>query len=240
MGLLDQVLGQVLGGMSGGGAQAAPGGQWNQNAAPQGGGMSNMSPLVMALLALVASRTLNNGAGGIGSKLHDMLTGGTSTGGGIATGGTAPGGGGSFLDQIGGMLGGGNVGGSATGGQGGGITGGGGGLGGLLGSVLGGGAAAGGLGGLAGSGLGGLLERFAQNGQGNIMQSWINSGSNQPIAPTQLDQALGPQTVDELSEKTGLGRDDLLQQLSHALPGVVDGLTPHGRLPEQHEEGQWI
>jgi hypothetical protein len=33
--------------------------------------------------------------------------------------------------------------------------------------------------------------------------------------------------------QTGLGRDDLLAQLAQVLPGVVDGLTPHGRRPNR-------
>ena len=51
--------------------------------------------------------------------------------------------------------------------------------------------------------------------------------------------ALGPETVDQLSQQTGMGGNDLLSQLSHMLPGVVDQLTPHGRMPAQDEHSQW-
>jgi uncharacterized protein YidB (DUF937 family) len=56
-------------------------------------------------------------------------------------------------------------------------------------------------------------------------------GANKPIAPSQLSQALGPETVDNLSRESGMPRDDLLAQLSKLLPDVVDGLTPKGQLP---------
>jgi uncharacterized protein YidB (DUF937 family) len=105
-----------------------------------------------------------------------------------------------------------------------------------LGGALGGGM----LGGMLGGGLGNLLERFNQNGHGDVMQSWIGSGPNQQISPDQLENALGPEDIDELSRETGMDRSELLSELSHSLPQVVDGLTPHGRLPEQHEEGQWV
>ena len=84
-------------------------------------------------------------------------------------------------------------------------------------------------------GLGGLMERFRQGGLDDIIKSWIGTGPNKAIAPDQLQQALGPETVDALSRETGMPRDDLLSQLSRILPGVVDKLTPHGKLPSDED-----
>jgi hypothetical protein len=42
-----------------------------------------------------------------------------------------------------------------------------------------------GAGGLLG-GLGGLLERFQQSGHGNVSNSWVGNGQNQPVQPGQL------------------------------------------------------
>ena len=103
-----------------------------------------------------------------------------------------------------------------------------GGLGGLLGGLLGG-----------SGGLGELLQRFQQNGYGHVAGSWVGTGPNQPIAPQELQQALGPQTVDDLSEQTGVPRNDLLSQLSQALPTLVDRLTPQGRIPEPDEMARY-
>lgn len=123
----------------------------------------------------------------------------------------------------------------------------GGGLGGLLGGAGGGGGGLGGMlggaggGGAMGSqgGLGGLLEQFQRSGHGDIADSWIGTGPNRPVQPSQLESALGRDTVDSLSRETGLGRDDLLSELSRALPGVVDKLTPHGRMPNDSELSRW-
>jgi uncharacterized protein YidB (DUF937 family) len=93
-------------------------------------------------------------------------------------------------------------------------------------------------GGLLG-GLGGLLQSFQQNGHGDVMNSWIGSGQNQPIAPDQLHRALGPDAVNNLSRLTGLPQDQLLSELSRVLPDVVDRLTPHGRVPNQAEISSW-
>ncbi len=91
-----------------------------------------------------------------------------------------------------------------------------------------------GAGGLLG-GLGGLLEKFQQSGHGDVAKSWVGSGQNQPISPGPLSSALGPAIIMTLAQKTGLSEQEVKAQLSQALPGFVDKLTPQGRLPT-HEE----
>ena len=88
-------------------------------------------------------------------------------------------------------------------------------------------------------GLSGLLQSFQQGGHGEVMNSWIGPGQNQPIAPDQLHQALGPDAVNNLSRLTGLPADQLVSELSRVLPGVVDKLTPQGRMPTQAEMPHW-
>ena len=84
-------------------------------------------------------------------------------------------------------------------------------------------------------GLGALIDRFRNNGLEDAINSWIGTGQNQAISPGQLRQALGQETVEDLSQRTGLPHGDLLSQLSNILPGVVDRLTPNGRLPSDAE-----
>lgn len=111
-----------------------------------------------------------------------------------------------------------------------------GGLGGLLGGSRDGmGMGGGGFGG----GLGGLLNAFQQSGHGDVAQSWVGRGENRPIEPNHLMDALGPDTIDQLQQQTGLPRDQLLSELSQTLPDVVDRLTPEGRLPTDDEMRHW-
>jgi uncharacterized protein YidB (DUF937 family) len=84
-------------------------------------------------------------------------------------------------------------------------------------------------------GLGGLVERFRQGGLEEVIKSWIGTEPNKSISPNQLQQVLGPETVDGLSRETGLPRDDLLFQLSRLLPEVIDKLTPTGKLPREED-----
>jgi uncharacterized protein YidB (DUF937 family) len=81
------------------------------------------------------------------------------------------------------------------------------------------------------AGLGGLLERFQQGGQGHVISSWIGNGQNQPVQPGQLDTVLGPNIIKALGQSSGLSEAELTKQLSQILPGVVDRLTPNGRMP---------
>ena len=94
-----------------------------------------------------------------------------------------------------------------------------------------------GAGGLLG-GLGGLLDKLQKGGLGNVPKSWVGSGQNQPVAPGQLGSALGPDIIKTLSQRSGIPEDELTRQLSQVLPGVVDKLTPNGRLPTLAELSQ--
>ena len=118
----------------------------------------------------------------------------------------------------------------------------GGGLGGMLGGLMGGGLGGmlGGAGGMLSGGLADLVKQFQQNGQGDKAESWVGSGANKPVAPHELEQALGEERIAWLMQQTGLPRDQLLQGLSRELPQAVDRLTPQGRLPtEQEAHGMW-
>lgn len=84
-------------------------------------------------------------------------------------------------------------------------------------------------------GLGGLIEQFQKKGLGDVIDSWVNRGTNQTVAPDQVSVALGRDVVDDLSLRTGLSRDEVVTELARMLPNVVDKLTPDGRLPTQQE-----
>ena len=88
------------------------------------------------------------------------------------------------------------------------------------------------------AGLGGLLNKLQQGGLSNAASSWIGSGQNQPVSPGQLGSALGPTIIKTLAQHSGLSEEEITKQLSQVLPGVVDKLTPNGRLPTITELSQ--
>jgi uncharacterized protein YidB (DUF937 family) len=89
-------------------------------------------------------------------------------------------------------------------------------------------------------GLEGLLKQFQQNGFGDAINSWINTGPNKGVAPGQFYDALGPEIIDNLSQRTGLSKDQIVQILSQVLPNTVDQLTPNGRMPTRQEVARLV
>jgi len=206
MGLLD-IINDI--------GRSAPSGQPQQ----QPGQRQGMSPMAMAMLALLAYKALSRPGGIFGNA-------GQTAGSGAAPAGSGAGGGG--LGDILGRLGGAQAG-AGGGGLGGLLQGG---LGGLLG-----GAAAGTV---VSGGLNDLLKQFQDAGHGDVAKSWVGTGDNKEIDPGDLASALGADKINALSQQTGMSRDDLLEGLARQLPRFIDQLTPDGRVPTEQEASRLI
>ena len=198
MGLLD-----VLNGMANG-----PRGE----ATPGKGGMS---PITMAILALLAYKAVKK-IGGAGAAPAPAGSGHAPTQA-------------SLPDNSGGGLGG------MLGGLFGGKSGGAGGLSDLMKGGLGGLLAGGAAGSILSGGLGDLVKQLQQGGQGDAANSWVGPGENKQIAPGDLANALGADQIHTMMESSGLSRDELLSGLASQLPDVVNHLTPDGRIPNENE-----
>jgi uncharacterized protein YidB (DUF937 family) len=180
-----------------------------------------MSPITMAILALLAYKGIKHfGGGQTTAPAGNQPSNPANTGGG----------------DLGSILG--NALGGAGGGLGGALSGGG--LGDLLKGGLGGLLAGGAAGSVLSGGLGDLLKQFQQSGHGEAASSWVGSGPNQDISETDLAKSIGSEDIDALAHHTGLSRDDLLAGLRRELPGAVDELTPQGRLPTKDEASRWV
>lgn len=139
----------------------------------------------------------------------------------------------------------------------GGSGGGSGGLGDLLGGVLGGSRGGGGLGaGLGGGnpmlrmllpmlasmlmngGLQKLLGRLQARGKGSQAQSWVGGGANEPVDPSDIQEAMDDEDLDRIAQQLGLSRDEAALAVAEVLPEVVDKATPEGELPDDGELDQ--
>jgi uncharacterized protein YidB (DUF937 family) len=87
------------------------------------------------------------------------------------------------------------------------------------------------IGDLLSGGLRDLVNTFKQAGHGDVADSWVGRGANKQVAPSQLEQAIGSDVLETLSQQTGLSREELLSRLSKNLPDAVDKYTPDGRIP---------
>ncbi len=220
MGLMD-----ILNGM-----QNGPRGQ--QRPTPPGQ-RQGMSPWVMALLGLLAYKAFQRGTpGSAPPQVPSQVP---------PSGGTSGGSGGGLGDILGNIFGG-NAGGRPGGmpqSMPGGASGAPGGSGGSLSSILGGLLGGAGAGTVLNGGLGQIIEDMQRAGHGRTAQSWVGRGENQPVAPDDLRNALGADTIDQLSRETGMPQNELLEGLSQNLPELVDQLTPDGRMPTEEESSRW-
>ena len=96
----------------------------------------------------------------------------------------------------------------------------------VLGYLLGGGKGAAGAGALSV-----LVEAFKNKGLGNLVESWVGSGANQPATPNQIKDGIGHDKLSELAKQAGIPVDTLAEKLAKYLPAIIDKLTPAGKLP---------
>ncbi len=89
-------------------------------------------------------------------------------------------------------------------------------------------------------GLDSLLDRFRTNGQGEKADSWVSADANRDLGDGDLESAIGDDTLDELAQRTGLSRSELVARLKTALPETVNRLTPGGRVPDETEARELI
>ena len=179
-------------------------------------GKGGMSPMTMAILALLAYKAVKH-IGGAQPGANPAGTPQLPPGGTINAG--LPGG-------LGGALGG--------------LLKGGGGMSDLMKGGLGGLLAGGAAGSILSGGLGDLMKQFQEKGHADTANSWVGNGPNKQIDPNDLASALGSDQISTLLEQTGLSRSELLQGLSQQLPDVINQLTPNGRLPTEKEASSWL
>ncbi len=81
-------------------------------------------------------------------------------------------------------------------------------------------------------GLAGLVQAFQKNGLGEIVNSWVSTGKNLPISADQIRQGLGGDLLKQVAGKAGVSPEVAGGQLADLLPGLIDKLTPDGKLPD--------
>ena len=81
-------------------------------------------------------------------------------------------------------------------------------------------------------GLSGLIQAFQKNGLSDIVNSWVGTGKNLPISPEQIQQGLGGDLLKQLAAQAGLSTEAAGGQLASLLPGLIDKLTPGGKVPD--------
>lgn len=86
-------------------------------------------------------------------------------------------------------------------------------------------------------GLPGILAKLQAAGLGEAVQSWVGTGANQPVSADQIGGALGSDLMGMLAQQLGGNTQQAAGTLADLLPGLIDQLTPQGRLPADNGMG---
>lgn len=78
-------------------------------------------------------------------------------------------------------------------------------------------------------GLPGLVANFHKAGLGDVIGSWLAQGPNQPVAPQQVEQVLGPDLLGQLAGQARMAPSETSDALSRILPAMIDRLSPGGK-----------
>src|SRR5512134_2957743 len=117
-------------------------------------------------------------------------------------------------------------------------------LGGLLGGGRGGGAGGGSamgallpvlVGLLAGGGLQKVLGGLKANGLSAQADSWVGTGTNEPVTGSQVEQAIGTEQMQQIAQQLGVSESEAAEAVAAALPEVVDKVSPEGQLPPEQD-----
>lgn len=82
-------------------------------------------------------------------------------------------------------------------------------------------------------GIAGLLEKFRQQGLGDVFSSWLGGTSGTPatINTQQVENVLGSSAVNGIASRLGIAPGTVLAAASAALPKLIGAVTPNGQLP---------
>jgi len=76
-----------------------------------------------------------------------------------------------------------------------------------------------------------LMAQFKDNGLGSIVNSWVGTGKDEAITPQQVAQGIGLDKMNAMAAQAGMTQEKLAEKLAKYLPGMVDKMTPGGKLP---------
>jgi len=85
-------------------------------------------------------------------------------------------------------------------------------------------------------GIGGVLDKFRQGGYADQADSWQSTGQNMPISGNALQEVLGSGAIGQIAQQLGMSHGDAAGGLAQVLPQLIDQFTPHGQVPDNHNE----
>ena len=85
-------------------------------------------------------------------------------------------------------------------------------------------------------GIGGILEKFNQDGLGDLAASWVGQGQNQSLSADQVSSVFGNDMITEMASKFGIDSSVLTGQIAQYLPELVNQATPAGAVDDKSDD----
>src|SRR5450432_2961184 len=85
-------------------------------------------------------------------------------------------------------------------------------------------------------GLPGIISKLQNGGLAQQVGSWVGTGQNAPISGSQLQEVLGSGAIGQIAQQLGMSHGDASSGLAQVLPQLIDHLTPHGQVGDNHSD----
>jgi uncharacterized protein YidB (DUF937 family) len=85
-------------------------------------------------------------------------------------------------------------------------------------------------------GLPGIISKLQSGGLAQQVGSWVGTGQNAPVSGSQLQEVLGSGSIGQIAQQLGMSHGDASAGLAQVLPQLIDHLTPHGQVGDNHSE----
>lgn len=78
--------------------------------------------------------------------------------------------------------------------------------------------------------LGEIVNKMQNGNMGELVQSWLGDGENEPIEDNQVKEMFGSDRISEFASRLGLSQEEAVGGLRDALPQMVDKASSGGSL----------
>jgi uncharacterized protein YidB (DUF937 family) len=85
-------------------------------------------------------------------------------------------------------------------------------------------------------GLPGIISKLQNGGLAQQVGSWVGTGQNAPVSGSQLQEVLGSGSIGQIAQQLGMSHGDASSGLAQVLPQLIDHLTPHGEVGDNHSD----
>jgi len=80
-----------------------------------------------------------------------------------------------------------------------------------------------------GGGIEGLMQKFGNQGLGDLVKGWVSTGPNPPATAGQIEKVLGSEQLQQMAAQAGIDRNQIAAQIAKVLPSLVHKVTPQGQ-----------